>query len=30
VITKEEPPILEPTRLGPRADEDLLARNESA
>ncbi len=30
VITKEEAPILEPTRLGPRADEDLLARDESA
>jgi len=30
VITKEESPILEPTRLGPRADEDLLARDESA
>ena len=30
VIAKDEAPVLEPSRLIPRADEDMLARDESA
>jgi ATP-dependent Clp protease ATP-binding subunit ClpX len=30
VILKEEPPMLEPSRLIPRPDEDIIARDESA
>jgi len=30
VILKEEPPMLEPSRLIPRSDEDIIARDESA
>jgi len=30
VILKEEPPVLEPSRLIPRAEEDIIARDESA